>query len=1615
MFLFSLKNSLVHINHKRARKAALRPTSILRIGAALCALALLSAFCAMAQTNVVTQHYDISRSGLNSNETILTPANVNMTANPNGFGKLFSYSVDGWVYAQPLYLPGVTLGSGTPQAGRTHNVLFIATQHDSVYAFDADSNAGANANPLWHITLLDALHGATSGATTMPNGDVSTGDIVPEIGITGTPVIDPATNTIYVVGKTKEIAGGSCSTSTPCYVQRLHALDVTSGAEKFGGPMALSGSVPGNGSGSSGGTLNWDPKWEHNRPGALLLNGIVYLGFGSHGDNGPWHGWILAYNASTLQRTGMWCASPNGSADGIWMSGSGLAADVPDPVGHPFGRMFTSTGNGSHSAPVNSTVPLIYDNTMNYGDSIIKLDLANGVPTMNSGGTVVGDDFTPHDQANLNNGDTDQASGGVLLLPDAVGGGKHLLTQVGKTGRVYVLDRENLGGYNPNNTTDPGEKASVAGMWSMPAYWNGNIYYWGSGDTLKAFSISNGVLSSSPTSSSSESYGFPGATPTISANGTTNGIVWSIKSDAYGSQGREVLFAHDATNVATTLYSSDNNVTRDNPGNAVKFTVPTVINGKVYVGAELQISVFGLLNGQQPAATPVISPGSESFNPSVSVTITDSTPGAQIFYTTDGSTPSTASTKYTGTATNVTTTTTINAIATAPNFLQSPVATATYTLVTQTAMPTFTPAPGSYTTAQSVTITSTTPNSKIYYTTNNTSPSPGTSGTTLYSTPVPIGSTTTLQAIATAANLTNSPVAIGTYTIDIGGVTSINFGSGFGAGGIVMNGSAKLNGTRLRLTDGGGTEAASAWYNVQANVQTFTTDFGFQITPGSNPTADGMTFAIQGNSTSVLGPSGGGLGYGPDTATGTGGIANSVAIKFDLYSNAGEGINSTGIYTNGASPTTPFVDLTGSGIDLHSGHVFNVHMVYDGTNLTMTITDATTNAAFTHAFPINIPATVGGNSAYVGFTGGTGGLTAIQEIITWTYVSNGGTQPPTLKSIAVTPANPSAAAGTTVQFTATGTYSDNSTKNITGSVTWASATPAVASINSAGLATAVAVGSSAISATSGSISGSTTLTVTAATLKSIAVTPASPSATVGTTVPFTATGTYSDNSTRNITTAVTWASGTPAAATINASGVATAVAAGSSTISATSAGVSGSTTLTVTAANLKSIAVTPANPSAAAGTTVPFTATGTYSDNSTRNITSSVTWTSATPAAATINSSGLATAVAVGSSTISATSGTVVGSTTLTVTAATSGGVNFGTGFTATGLALNGKSTLNGTRLRLTDGGANEASSAWWSTLVNTQTFTNDFTFQLSSGTSTADGFAFVIQDTATTALGPSGGGLGYGPDTTAGALGIPKSVAVKFDLYSNAGEGVNSTGLYLNGASPTMPATTLGGGVNLHSGDVFKVHMTYDGTTLTMTITDTVTTTQSFTTSWAVNIPGTVGANTAWVGFTGGTGGLVATQEIVTWTYAPGAVTNPKTPVVYDTKTLTAVSSGPTFRQFAFAGFPDGNGTILDASKIGDNVAFTLNVATPGIYDVKVGVKQFTTRGIWQLSVNGVNVGLPQDEYLNTGGTYAVLDVGNVNISTAGNQTFKFTVTGKNAASTGYTISFDPITLTPQ
>ena len=975
---------------------------------------------ARAQTSVTTSRYDIARSGANTNETALTPANVNTST----FGKLFSQPVDGWIYPQPLYMPGIVMGAGTPQAGITHNVLFVATEHDTLYAFDADNNGGANANPLWTASLIDPAHGAGAGELPVPNGDVATNDVVPEIGIMSTPVIDPATNTIYVVAKS--------TIGHTAYIQRLHALDISTGNEKFGGPVVLSGSVPGNGNGSSGGTLTFDPKWQMNRASLLLLNGIVYIGFGSHGDNGPWHGWILAYNATTLQRTGIWCTSPNSLGSGVWMGGTGLAADIP--VGKPFGRMFTVTGNGA------------FDTTLQvYGDSILRLDLTNGTFT-------VSDYFTPHDQAAISAADADQGSGGVILLPDAVGGGagQHQLVQIGKPGRLYVVDRENMGGYTPSNSTDPQEKATVSGVWGSPAYWNGRVYVWGVNDNLKSFAFANGTIpSSTPSSTSAEFSGTYSPSPSISANGITNGIVWTLETDNFAANGQAILYAHDATNVGNRLYASTQNAARDNPGASVKFVVPTVANGKVYVGTETQVSVFGLLNGSTQAQAPVISPAGQTFTGSLQVTITDSTPGASIYYTTDGTTPTTASSLYTGPFT-VSTTTTVSATASASGYLQSTVASQTYTLQTQALLPTFSPLPGNYTTALNITIADATPGSSIYYTTDGSTPNPGTGTTKLYSAAIPISATTTVKAVATASGLSVSPVASSTYTITLPG-TTIDFSAGFGnsASSMTFNGSTGLDDVRLQLTNGGTNQAGSAFYNTPVNIQAFVTDFSLQL---SNAGADGITFTIQNAGLTALGPVGGGLGYGPAAPGGAPGITPSVAIKFDTYSNQGEGTSSTGLYINGASPTIPSINLLSAGLDLRSGTLFSAHLVYDGTTLSMTLTDPVAGKTFSTSWTIDIPGTVGNSVAYLGFTGGTGGQTSSQKIGSWTFSASTGSLPP---SISLQPANQTVVAGQSAAFAvlANGTLPlsyqwQKNTINITGATAASYTTPATTTSDS---------------------------------------------------------------------------------------------------------------------------------------------------------------------------------------------------------------------------------------------------------------------------------------------------------------------------------------------------------------------------------------------------------------------------------------------------------------------------------------------------------------------------------------------------------------------------------------
>jgi len=517
--------------------------------------------------NVLTQHNDNFRTGQNTQEALLTPANVNSTQ----FGKLFSLAVDGQIYAQPLYVSSLAISGGT------HNVIFVATEHDSVYAFDADSGG-----QLWKASMVDTAHGVPSGTseTTVNSADVECDDIHPQYGVTATPAIDLNTNTMYIEAKSKVVGTGGTGGT---YFHRLHALDITTGSEKLSGPVVIAGS-------SSG--VTFDPFRHHSRPGLLLMNGKVYIGFASHCDHETYYGWVFAYDSTSLQQQGIFVTTPNTlsqggipNAGGIWMAGSGLAGDGAN--------VYAATGNGNFDTNVPPT---------DVGDSIIKLNLNNGQLQLT-------DYFAPWDQNIRLDTDADLGSGGVLLLPDQSGAHPHELVQAGKierdsngnplTGEIYVIDRDHMGRYcspptctlNTGNTQivqDLSNALNGAGLWSMPAYWNNRVYFWGESDNLRAFSINNGQLSFA--GASNDSYGYPGATPSISANGAGNGIVWSLKTDN-GDAGA-VLRAHDAGNL-NLLYSSDQNSYRDNPGSAVKFAVPTIANGKVYVGAGAGASIQG--------------------------------------------------------------------------------------------------------------------------------------------------------------------------------------------------------------------------------------------------------------------------------------------------------------------------------------------------------------------------------------------------------------------------------------------------------------------------------------------------------------------------------------------------------------------------------------------------------------------------------------------------------------------------------------------------------------------------------------------------------------------------------------------------------------------------------------------------------------------------------------------------------------------------------------------------------------------------------------------------------------------------------------------------------------
>jgi fibronectin type 3 domain-containing protein len=512
-------------------------------------------------TGVTTYHNDLSRDGANTHEFALTTTTVKSAT----FGKLFSCPVDGAIYAQPLWVPNLAIGGGT------HNVIFVATARDSVYAFDADASP---CTAYWHKALLG------TGETWVSWNDVGTGDIQPDIGIIGTPVIDPSTSTLYAVSKS-EVTGTGCSPSTACH-QRLHALSLIDGSEKFAGPVDITSSisVPGTGDGSNAGTVSFNTLRENQRPGLVFSGGVVYVAWASHGDNTPYHGWVIGFNASTLQIVSTFNANPNGSDSGIWMAGGAPAVDS-------LGNLYFLTGNGTFDADSGG---------LDYGDSTVKLST--------SGGLSVSSWFTPADQSNLEGGDQDHGSGGAAILVDQPGApNPRLVIGGGKEGNLFLLNRDSLGGYGANfNPADSNavQKLSFGnGIFATAAFWNNALYLAGVGGNLKTFSFNttSGVFNTPLTSQSSTSFGFPGATPSISATGTANGIVWALDNSPYCTQqspacGPAVLHAYDATNLATELWNSSQ-VAADAAGHAVKFTVPTVANGKVYVGTRGSDSTNG--------------------------------------------------------------------------------------------------------------------------------------------------------------------------------------------------------------------------------------------------------------------------------------------------------------------------------------------------------------------------------------------------------------------------------------------------------------------------------------------------------------------------------------------------------------------------------------------------------------------------------------------------------------------------------------------------------------------------------------------------------------------------------------------------------------------------------------------------------------------------------------------------------------------------------------------------------------------------------------------------------------------------------------------------------------
>ena len=1239
----------------------------------------LEARLAPANVDVLTFHNDNFRTGANTQETILTPANVN----PTNFGKLFSYSVDGYVYAQPLYKADL------PVMGSLHNVVFVATEHDSVYAFDAD-NPAANGPQgyLWKTSFIDPANGVTP----VPQPDIGSTDIVPEVGITGTPVIDPVGNTLYVVAKTKEVRA-----NVGHYVQRLHALDLMTGAEKGVGTIGdttfvsnvytniTTAYVPGTGDGSFNGIVPFNAMRELQRPGLVLSGGVVYVGFASHGDNGPYHGWVLGYDAQSLVQRAVFNTSPNGGLDGIWQSGGGPAVDqsgnlffstgngtfdaglsgsqAVGPLGQglgyggPFGsgngyppihkslavkfdasrprpgsnpppnhsstgiyvdgheprndnlqtgdvyqdlsdtginfdaaaqanpphtfqvtlgydgttpgaerlteiitdlttldsfsrsyqvnlatqvggnmayvgftagttgsqraiqdlltwQLYPNSGapidhsagfadhsdlrdNGDASFPANTTVARLTDGQtglggqgeagsvftrmpvdiqrfrttftfqmrpgtspigsgltftiqnappgLDYGESVLKV---SSVPDPHNQQLPVLDYFTPHEFRSLNIGDTDLGSGAVMLIPDQPGTRLHLAVETGKSGNIYLMDRDRLGKFTAQGPDAVVQvfPTGVTGVWASPAFWHDRVYYQGSSDVLKAFQLANAVLSydgTDPHSHSNTVIPFPGAQPTITANGLSDGIAWVVDTHLRGERsdlGPAEVHAYDALDLSHELWDSNGTGLRDQAGNAVKFVVPTITNGHLYLGTQFQLNVYGLFadSGIPPDAAPSDLSGAALSPTQVHLSwvnhATNAT-GIKILRSTDGinftlaNTVPRDATSYTDTGLMASTTYYYEVVATNQHGDSAP----------SDAFMVRTPIPAPVLRVADVLFSaiqlSWTGVANDHYEVDRSADG--------------VNFTTVADNIpATQTTYTDPGLSAGSYFYRVRGVNAdgefsvsstvratigpeqIDHSDGFdNPNDLQENGSAKFVERDGRLTDDL-RQAGTFFSTERLGVRGFTTTFEVRVHEGSDPRADGFTFILQAVGPQAVGLNGSGLGYQ--------GIASSVAIKFSFFKYASDPSgNTTGLYTNGQAPSGG-INLDGTGINLNSQSVKRITLTYSGTTLTETITDEQSNAVFMTSYVVNIPLVIGSDTAYVGFGGSTHELWSIQDILTWTYNEQEEGLPPrapsNLREVASTNNSVSLAWNANNAYTADGFQLERSTNPTSGFV-----------------------------------------------------------------------------------------------------------------------------------------------------------------------------------------------------------------------------------------------------------------------------------------------------------------------------------------------------------------------------------------------------------------------------------------------------------------------------------------------------------------------------------------------------------------------------------------------------